>query len=162
VITGLSKRRELVNLRSFPPKPHNIAELIEMHCEADTKKVGSQVPIHKITKLSMKVIFLFIGRITGSTTLHQACWAHMYYAMQCLNARVFDWSMTMIDYMKRQLIEFRGWSKKTLGLVPFSALSSSRGYPALVRERWCRGMWPLSQLCVDGKHCYRDRGEEGP
>jgi hypothetical protein len=85
-LTGLSRRGEPVNLRSFPPGPYNIVELIGMHCEADTEKVGSQVPIHKITNLSLKVIVLLIGWITGSMALHQASQAHMYCAMQCLNA----------------------------------------------------------------------------
>jgi hypothetical protein len=40
-LTGLSRRGEPVNLRSFPPGPHNIVELIRMHCEANTEKVGS-------------------------------------------------------------------------------------------------------------------------
>jgi hypothetical protein len=65
-LTGLSRRGEPVNLRAFPPGPHNIVELIELHCEADTEKVGSQVPINKITNLSLKVIVLLIGWITGS------------------------------------------------------------------------------------------------
>jgi hypothetical protein len=46
-LTGLSRRGEPVNLRTFPPGPHNIEELIGLHCEAGTEKVGSQVPIHK-------------------------------------------------------------------------------------------------------------------
>jgi hypothetical protein len=83
--TGLSRRSETVNLRAFPPGPHNIVELIELHCEADTEKLGSQVPINMITNLSLKVIVLIIGRITGSTTLHQASQACMHYAVQCLN-----------------------------------------------------------------------------
>jgi hypothetical protein len=114
-LTGLSRRGEPVNLHSFPPGPHNITELIRMHCEADTEKVGSQVPIHKITNLSLKVIVLLIGWITGSAALHQASRVHMYCAVQCLNARVFDWSMTMLDCMKRQLTECRGWSNKNFG-----------------------------------------------
>jgi hypothetical protein len=107
-LTGLSRRGEPVNLRAFPSGPHNIAELIGQHCEAGTDKVGSQVPIHKITNLSLKVIVLLIGWITGSTALHQASRAHMHCAVQCLNARVFDWSTTMLECMKRQLTECRG------------------------------------------------------
>jgi hypothetical protein len=69
-LTGLSRRGDLVNLRTFPPEPHNIEELIGLHCEVDTKKVGSQVPIHKIRNLSLKVIVLLIGKITGTVALH--------------------------------------------------------------------------------------------
>jgi hypothetical protein len=100
-LNGLSRRGDPFNLRTFPPRPHNIEELIGLHCEAGTKKVGSQVPIHKIRILSLKVIVLLIGRITGSLALHQASWGHMHCAIQCLNARIFDWSTTMLDCMKR-------------------------------------------------------------
>jgi hypothetical protein len=40
-LSGLSRRGEPINLRAFPSGPHNIAELIEQHCEAGTDKVGS-------------------------------------------------------------------------------------------------------------------------
>jgi hypothetical protein len=85
-LIGLSRSGEPVNLRAFPLEPHNIVELIGLYCEADTKKVGSQVPIHKITNLSLKVIVLLIGRIIGSATLHQASQVHTHCAVQCLNA----------------------------------------------------------------------------
>jgi hypothetical protein len=100
-MTGLSRRGEPFNLCDFPPRPHNIAKLIRLHCEAGIDKVGSQVPIHKITNLSLKVIVLLIGHIIGSMALHQASWVHMNFVVQCLNARVFDWSTTMMDCMKR-------------------------------------------------------------
>jgi hypothetical protein len=53
-LTGLSRRGEPVNLRTFPPGPFNIEDYIRMYCEAGTEKVGSQVPIHKITNLSLR------------------------------------------------------------------------------------------------------------
>jgi hypothetical protein len=69
-LTGLLKRGDLVKLHTFPPGAHNIEELIGLNCEAGTEKVGSQVPIHKIINLSLKVIVLFIGWIIGSATLY--------------------------------------------------------------------------------------------
>jgi hypothetical protein len=114
-LTGLSRRREPVNLRMFPSGPHNIVELIGLHCKAGTDKVGTQVPIHKIINLTLKEIVLLIGRITGSTTLHQASRAHMNCVVQCLNAQVFDWSTTLLDCMKRQLTECRMWRHKKFG-----------------------------------------------
>ena len=106
-LTGLSRRGDPVNLHTFPPEPHNIEELIGLHCEAGTEKVGSQVPIHKIINLSLKVIVILIGWIIGSASLHQASQVHMHCAVQCLNARIFNWSTTMLDCMKRQLTECR-------------------------------------------------------
>jgi hypothetical protein len=89
-LTSLSRRGEPVNLCTFPPGPFNIIDYIEIHCEVSTEKVGSQVPIHKVTNLSLKVIVFLIGKITGYASLHQDSWDHMYCAMQCLDACMFD------------------------------------------------------------------------
>jgi hypothetical protein len=59
-LTSLSRRGNLVHLRTFPLEPHNIEELIGLQCEGGTKKLGSHVPIHKINNLSLKVIVLLI------------------------------------------------------------------------------------------------------
>jgi len=90
LLTSLLRRGELVNFLTFPSGPHNIAELIGLHCEVGTDKVGTQVPINKISNLSLNVIVLLIGQITGSAALHQASRVHMHCAVQCLNAHVFD------------------------------------------------------------------------
>jgi hypothetical protein len=89
-LTGLSRRGDPVNLHTFLPGPHNIEEFIGLHCEAGTEKVGYQVPIHKISNLSLKLIVLLIGWITGSAALHQDSRAYMHCAVQCLNARIFN------------------------------------------------------------------------
>jgi hypothetical protein len=82
-LTSLSKRGEPINIQTFPPRPFNIKDYIHMYCEVGTEKVGSQVPIHKITILSLRVILLLIGRITRFATLHQDYRAHMNYVIQC-------------------------------------------------------------------------------
>jgi hypothetical protein len=51
--TDLLRRGEPVNLRTFPLGSFNVEDCINMYCEAGTEKVGSQVPIHKITNLSL-------------------------------------------------------------------------------------------------------------
>jgi hypothetical protein len=69
-LTGLSRRGELVNFHTFPSVPHNISELIGLHCKADTDRMSSQVSISKISNLSLKVIVFLIGQIAGSASLH--------------------------------------------------------------------------------------------
>jgi hypothetical protein len=96
-LTGLSRRGEPVNFRTFPSGPHNIEELIDLHYEAGKNHLSSQVPISKITNLSLQAILLLIGRITGSTALHQASRAQMKCAIQCLNAQIFYWSTTLLE-----------------------------------------------------------------
>jgi hypothetical protein len=104
-LTGLSRRGEPVNFRTFPSGPHNIAELIVLYYEAGTNRSSSQVPIRKITNLSLQAILLLIGWIISSTALHQASRAQMNCIVQCLDAHIFDWSTTLLECMKRQLID---------------------------------------------------------
>ena len=87
-------------------------ELIAEHCEAGTERAGSQVPISKITNLVLQTILLLIGRITGSTIVHQASCAQMNCATQCMNAQIFDWSTTLLECMKRQLTNCRQWTQR--------------------------------------------------
>jgi hypothetical protein len=160
-LTGLVRRGELVNLQEFPPGPHNIAELIRVYCEVDTKKVGSQVPIHKITDLSLKVIVLLIGQIIGSMTSHQASRVHMHCAVQCLNAQLFNWSTTMLDCMKRQLTECRGRSNKNFGFGTILCSFFFERVPSLSPREIVQGhVASLPAVCR--QHCCYDRGEEGP
>jgi hypothetical protein len=69
-LTGLSRRGEPINFHMFPYGPQNIEEFIGLHYKANIDKVGTQVAINKISNLSLKVIVLLIGRITGSASLH--------------------------------------------------------------------------------------------
>jgi hypothetical protein len=100
-LTGLSRRGELVNFRTFPMRLHNIKELIAGHCEAGINRVSSHVTINKITNLSLQVILSLIGWITCSAALHQASRAQMNCVIQCLNVQIFDWSTTLLECMKR-------------------------------------------------------------
>jgi hypothetical protein len=52
-LIGLLIRGEPSNLRTFPPRHFNIKDYINMCCEVVTEKVGSHVPVHKITILSL-------------------------------------------------------------------------------------------------------------
>jgi hypothetical protein len=114
-LTGLSRREELVNFQTFPSGLHNVAELIGLYYEVGTNCSSSEVPVSKITDLSLQVIVLLIGWITGSGAIHQASCAQMNCAVQCLNAQIFDWITTLLDCMKRQLTDCRSRTQRNFG-----------------------------------------------
>jgi hypothetical protein len=97
LLTGLSRRGEPINFRTFPSGPHNISELIGIHCEAGIDRTSSKVMIRKTSDLALQAIVFLIGWITGSVALHQASRAQMNCAVQCLNAQIFYWSTTLLD-----------------------------------------------------------------
>jgi hypothetical protein len=100
-LTGLSRRGESDNFQTFLVGPHNISELIGLHCEAGTDRLSSRVPISRITDLSLWEIVFLIGWMTSFAALLQASHAQMNCAVHCLNAQIFDWSTTLLDCMKR-------------------------------------------------------------
>jgi hypothetical protein len=138
-LTGLSQRGDPINFYTFPSGPHNIVELIGLYCDARTNKIGTQVTINKINNLSLKLIVLLIGHITRSTTLHQASRAHMHYVVQCLNAQVFDWSMTLLDCMKRQLTECHMWRHRNFGFGTILCAFLFERVPSIIPQEIVRG-----------------------
>ena len=90
-ITGLSRRGEVVNLRSRRPGGGlTIDEYIVVYYFLDTKKVGSQILTNSIQVLGLKAILLALGRIARLASLHQASWPLMFYAVACLRLTVYD------------------------------------------------------------------------
>ena len=88
-ITGLSRRGEVVNLRSHGPGGGlTINEYIAMYCYSDTKKVRIHIPTKSIQVLGLKAILLTLGKIAGLASLHQALWPLMFYAMECMRPTV--------------------------------------------------------------------------
>ena len=70
-ITGLSRRGEVVNIRSRGPGGGlTIDEYIVVYYLPDTEKVGIQIPTNSIKILGLKAILLALGRIAGLASLH--------------------------------------------------------------------------------------------
>jgi hypothetical protein len=112
-LTGLSRRGEVVNLKSRGAgSGMKIEEYIDAHCVAGTPKVGSQVPIRAISNLSLKIIVLVLTRIIGSASLHQASRPLMFYAVECARPTVYDWCTSLLTNMKGQLTECKQGSKR--------------------------------------------------
>ena len=100
-IIGLSRRGEVVNLCSCGIRGGlTIDEYIAVYCFPDMEKVGSQIPTNLIQVLGMKAILLALDRITGLAPLHQSSRPLMFYAVECMRPRVYDWSTVLLSNMK--------------------------------------------------------------
>jgi hypothetical protein len=115
LFTGLSRRGELVNFQTFPVGPSKVSELIDEYCVAGTDHRTSSVPVSRITSVTLQTILSLIGRITGSTTVHQASRAQMNCAIQCMNAHIFYWSTTLLECMKSQMTACRQRTHRNFG-----------------------------------------------
>ena len=72
-IIGLSRRGEMVNLRSRGPGGRlTIDDYIDVYYFSEMKQIVSQIPKNSIQILGLKAILLALGRIVGLASLHQA------------------------------------------------------------------------------------------
>ena len=91
-----------MNLHSCRPEGGlTIDEYIVVYCYLDTKKVGIQIPTNSIQVLGLKAILLTLGRIAGLASLHQASRSLMFYAVDCMRPKVYDWSTALLSNMKQ-------------------------------------------------------------
>ena len=101
-ITGLSRRGEVVNLRSRRPGGGlTIDEYIVVYYFPDMEKVGSQISTKSIQVLGMKAILWALGRMASLASLHQASRPLMFYAVECMRPTVYDWSTMLLSNMKQ-------------------------------------------------------------
>ena len=103
-ITGLSRRGEVVNLRSRGARGGlTIDEYIVVYCYPDMEKFRSYIPTNSIQVLGLNTIQLTLSRIVGLASLDQASRPLMFYAMECMRPIVYDWINVMLSNMKQQL-----------------------------------------------------------
>jgi hypothetical protein len=74
----------------------NIEDYIATHCVAGTYKLGIQLPIEVIEKLSLKIVVLVLTWISGSALLHQYSRPLMFYAVDCLQPTIYDWCTSLL------------------------------------------------------------------
>ena len=90
-ITGLSRRREVVNLRSHGPGGGlNIEKYIALYFLLNTKKVGIQILKKLVQNLGLKSILFALGRIMGLASLHQASSPMMFYFVEYTRTMIYD------------------------------------------------------------------------
>jgi hypothetical protein len=141
-LTGLSRWREAVNLKAWGVRNGiNIEDYIATHCIARTEKVGSQLSIRAINKLSLNIIVLVLTWITGSTSLHQVSRPLMFYSVECLQTIFYDWCTSLLDNMKSQLIDCKQGTKRNFG---FASILCSFFF------EWVLGLGPRVEIVSHG------------
>ena len=78
-----------------------IDDYIAVYFLPNTEKVGSQILTNSIQILGLKAILLALGRIAGLVSLHQASLPMMFYAVECMQPTLYDWSTTLLSNMKQ-------------------------------------------------------------
>jgi hypothetical protein len=117
-ITVLFHRGEMVNIKARGVGGgRTMEEYIATYYVAGTTKVGSQLPIRAIKKMSLKIIVLVLTQISGSTSLHQMSRLLMFYAVECLRPIVYDWCTSLLANMKRQLTDCKLGRMRNFGFA---------------------------------------------
>ena len=94
-----------------------IEEYIALYFLPNVEKIGSQVLVNSIQSLSLKVIILVLGRIAGIPSLYQASMPLMFYLVECIRPIVYDWSTSLLNAMKQQLVDCNMGRVKNFGFT---------------------------------------------
>jgi hypothetical protein len=121
-ITGFSRQGDMVNIKAQGTRGgRTMEDYIATYCIANTKKVGSQLPIRVIENLSLNIIVLVITQISGSASLHHASRSLMFYVLDCLRPMVYNWCTSLLANMKSQLMECKHGRMRTFGFASISS-----------------------------------------
>ena len=102
-ITGLSRRGDPIDLHGkLVARGLTVEDYVQVYCVEDAQNVGTQIPIRDLKDLYMNILLFTIGRVAGSTSLHQASRTQMSIVVECL-IHLFDWCTTLLSNMKKQL-----------------------------------------------------------
>ena len=109
-ITGLSRRGDPVDFHGKLVEGLTIEDYVQVYCVDNAQKVGTQIPIRYMKDLYMNILLFTIGRVAGSTSLHQASRTQMSIVVECL-IHIFDWCTALLSNMKKHLASI--WKAKT-------------------------------------------------
>jgi hypothetical protein len=100
-ISGLSHRGEVVKLKSWGARGGtHIEDYITTHCVVGIDKVGIQLPIMVIENLILNIVVLVLTWILRFDFLHQESRPLMFYAVECLRPKIYDWCTSLLANLK--------------------------------------------------------------
>lgn len=108
-LIGLSHWGESINLprMSLCGGTLTIEDYIDTYYLYVIQKMSLQVPIRWIEWLPCHAIISTILHVLRSMSDHLASCLQMYYVMECLHCRVYDYCSALLDCIQSQLIEWR-------------------------------------------------------
>jgi hypothetical protein len=114
-LTGLSRRGSRVSLSGSRGGGEPMDYYVAHQCVPGTEKHSGKVAIKDVQDLPLWTILYTITQMARSATPHMALQRHFQYAIECMEARVFNWCEGILKKMKNQLIKCRNGRLKQFG-----------------------------------------------
>lgn len=106
-ITGLSKWGSPVVMSGQRSDVEaTMDDYIRRYCSPETKKKGGKASISAVMDMPLHTILFIVTRGFGSLGAHAATKAHMTYALECVEPRVFNWCEGLRTNLHSQLTSF--------------------------------------------------------
>lgn len=124
-LTGLSRRGAPISLSGFAKGGESMRDYIRQFCQsgAHSSRDG-KINIRNVSDLPLRKILFTISKLVGRATLHLVNRSYMPYALECLEAKVFNWCEEVFSSLKEQLTKVKRRRTKNFGygliLISFS------------------------------------------
>jgi hypothetical protein len=118
-LTGLSRRGAPILLSGHRETPQPTEAYVVEHCIPGSRLVGGRIVIKDVRDLALRSILFSITKLVGSTSAHLASKSQMSYALQCVEPRLFNWSVGFLQNVKEQISKCRTGRQKQFGYDSF-------------------------------------------
>jgi hypothetical protein len=85
--------------------PHPTEVYVADHCVPGSRLVGGQIVIKDVRDLTLRSILFSITNLAGSTSAHLASKSQISYALQCIEPRLFNWSVGFLRTVKDKIMK---------------------------------------------------------
>jgi hypothetical protein len=102
-LTGFSRHGYYVSMTDSRGGGLKMSEYCNQYCVPEAERKKEKFSIWGVQDLTLRTILFTIAQMAGSSTPHMELQSYFYYAIECTEARVFNWADVVLRSIKRQL-----------------------------------------------------------
>ena len=93
----------------------SVHKYVNYYYVSRTQNTGSQISISTISSFPLNFIMKTITRVARTATLHLATRNHMQIGIECLQGKIFEWCIGLLEDLKIQLTDCKTSKVNKLG-----------------------------------------------
>jgi hypothetical protein len=119
VFTGISRRGEPILVSRHQDTMGSTKAYVYEYYIPGSWLMGGRIVIKYVRDIPLGSILFYITKLAGSTSDHFSSKPQISYTIQCLEPRLFNWSVGFSRNVKEQISKCRTSRKKQLGYSSF-------------------------------------------
>jgi hypothetical protein len=118
-LSGLLRRGTPILFSGHRSSPRLTKAYVAQYCVLGSHFLGGRIVIKDLMDLSLRSILFAITRLVGSTSPHLASKSQISYVIQCLEPRIFNWSVEFLMKIKEHISKCQKCRQKQFGYKSF-------------------------------------------